>query len=219
MKDLLGVTAMMITTSYKGKEFFRVGYYIYNSLPDLDQADGIIAPQIDVSQIQRSILVDKPKIINNPIDWEEQEKDMQLMTQILGGVEEPSRANENWLNFSNNSINFNGLFKNSTATEFTKPALNNGLWSNQFNTSNNNNPSGTFNQSNERSESSFNSNIQQNPSNHYQSSLFNKENVAAMGMQQSGYEMQKPLFDNNAQINQYHQPMNSGFGIFGQSYQ
>jgi histone chaperone ASF1 len=29
--DILGVTALIVTVSYKNQEFFRCGYYIYNS--------------------------------------------------------------------------------------------------------------------------------------------------------------------------------------------
>lgn len=32
--DLLGVTAVILTVSYRGAEFFRVGYYVYNQYTD-----------------------------------------------------------------------------------------------------------------------------------------------------------------------------------------
>ena len=32
--DILGVTAVILTVSYKEQEFFRCGYYIYNAYPD-----------------------------------------------------------------------------------------------------------------------------------------------------------------------------------------
>lgn len=30
----MGVTALIISVSYKNQEFFRVGYYVYNSYDD-----------------------------------------------------------------------------------------------------------------------------------------------------------------------------------------
>lgn len=32
--DLLGVTAIILTVSYRNAEFFRVGYYVYNQYTD-----------------------------------------------------------------------------------------------------------------------------------------------------------------------------------------
>lgn len=33
-EDLLGVTAIILTVSHRGQEFFRVGYYVYNQYTD-----------------------------------------------------------------------------------------------------------------------------------------------------------------------------------------
>ena len=111
--------------SFKGKEFFRVGYYVYNNISELESAEGatVDVTQIDIRKVQRSILADKPKIIHKPIDWEEQEKEMVLLSEMMGGIQtEPTK---NFLSFSDNSINFSGVFNNSGKSDsnnlFAKP--------------------------------------------------------------------------------------------------
>ncbi len=32
--DILGVTAIILNITYRGQEFFRVGYYVYNQYTD-----------------------------------------------------------------------------------------------------------------------------------------------------------------------------------------
>lgn len=38
-EDLLGVTVVLLTCSYKKQEFVRVGYYVNNEYPDQEMAD------------------------------------------------------------------------------------------------------------------------------------------------------------------------------------
>lgn len=67
-EDLLGVTAVMLTCSYKDQEFIRVGYFVNNeyTLPELMKAPPN-PPLLD--KIQRSILESKPRITRFQIDW------------------------------------------------------------------------------------------------------------------------------------------------------
>ena len=57
---LIGITVVLITCSYRLQEFIRIGYYVNNS-------STIRCPQ--VSQIERCILADKPRITHTPINW------------------------------------------------------------------------------------------------------------------------------------------------------
>jgi len=50
--ELLGVTAILISVSYKQKEFFRAGYFVYNSIEELQQYEG----QITEEEMQALIL-------------------------------------------------------------------------------------------------------------------------------------------------------------------
>ncbi|KAA0148026.1 hypothetical protein FNF27_02341 [Cafeteria roenbergensis] len=68
--DLLGVTVVLVTCSYKAQEFIRVGYYVNNAygeaLPEGEEA----ATAIDPEKIFRHLLEDKPRVTRFPIKWE-----------------------------------------------------------------------------------------------------------------------------------------------------
>lgn len=66
--DLFGVTAIIITISFRKQEFFRCGYYVYNSY--IDEELLLNEPQqIMIDRIQRSIFADKPRITRYNINW------------------------------------------------------------------------------------------------------------------------------------------------------
>lgn len=91
--QVLGVTVVLITCSYKGQEFIRVGYYVNNEwgeeLPegaeppeDLepskvrllsgspDRTPPFVLTLSRASQVVRNILAEKPRVTRFPIDWE-----------------------------------------------------------------------------------------------------------------------------------------------------
>jgi histone chaperone ASF1 len=102
-EDLLGVTVVLVTCSYKEREFVRVGYYVNNEYHDPDAppatnntttigADGttttnsmeeeeekpITLPNpIPLERIQRQILADKPRVTKFPISWGDEDTTME----------------------------------------------------------------------------------------------------------------------------------------------
>ena len=72
-KDILGVTAVMITCSYHKQEFVRVGYYVSNEyeseeLKEKEKENPSPAP--DMSQpITRSIMAEEPRVTRFRIKW------------------------------------------------------------------------------------------------------------------------------------------------------
>lgn len=61
MSDLLGVTALLLTCSYKSKEFVRVGYYVNVEYTDLelqvdDQGRTILPNPPRIDKLQRNIM-------------------------------------------------------------------------------------------------------------------------------------------------------------------
>lgn len=87
-EDLLGVTVVLVTCSYKEREFVRVGYYVNNEYynpdapppppPPQPNADGTIPEPlptpplpnpVPLEHIQRQILADKPRVTKFPISW------------------------------------------------------------------------------------------------------------------------------------------------------
>ena len=75
-EDVLGVTVVLVTCSYKNQEFARVGYYVNNEMEyppgtQLDDETGKPVDDIpvDFNKLMRQILADKPRVTRFPIDW------------------------------------------------------------------------------------------------------------------------------------------------------
>jgi histone chaperone ASF1 len=70
-QDLVGVTAILLTCSYKDKEFVRVGYYVNVEYVDeqLRETPPDI-PQLD--KLVRSILADHPRVTKFPIPFDDE---------------------------------------------------------------------------------------------------------------------------------------------------
>jgi len=74
--DLLDVTVVLLTCSYKEQEFIRIGYYVHNEYSEpIDPNDDkvTIVPQ----KIMRNILADKPRVTRFGIAWDGQEETKQ----------------------------------------------------------------------------------------------------------------------------------------------
>lgn len=67
--DVLGVTVVLVTCSYREKEFVRVGYYVNNEYTEeYDEEVGPPKP-LDMSKVRRSVLAEKPRVTRFPIQW------------------------------------------------------------------------------------------------------------------------------------------------------
>lgn len=66
--DILGVTVVLLTCSYDGREFVRVGYYVNNEYdsPELKE-NPPTKPILD--RIQRNLLAEKPRVTRFAIKW------------------------------------------------------------------------------------------------------------------------------------------------------
>jgi histone chaperone ASF1 len=69
--EILGVTVVLVTCSYKEREFVRVGYYVNNEYTvALEEGQSPPAyPALDMTAVQRQILADKPRVTKFPIPW------------------------------------------------------------------------------------------------------------------------------------------------------
>ncbi|XP_042456052.1 histone chaperone ASF1B-like isoform X2 [Zingiber officinale] len=67
-EDIIGVTVLLLTCSYVGQEFIRVGYYVNNDYDD-DQLREEQPPRILLDRVQRNILADKPRVTKFPINF------------------------------------------------------------------------------------------------------------------------------------------------------
>ncbi|XP_071703378.1 probable histone chaperone ASF1A [Rutidosis leptorrhynchoides] len=67
-EDIIGVTVLLLTCSYMGQEFVRVGYYVNNDYEDEHLREE--PPQkVIIDKIQRNILADKPRVTKFPINF------------------------------------------------------------------------------------------------------------------------------------------------------
>lgn len=68
--DVVGVTVLLLTCSYRGQEFIRVGYYINNDYvdPELRETPPAL-PQFD--KLQRNILASNPRVTRFMINWDD----------------------------------------------------------------------------------------------------------------------------------------------------
>ena len=70
-EEILGVTVLILTASYRDKEFVRVGYYVNTEYED--EARRLEPPAVvDFTGLIRNVLVEKPRVtrFNNPWDSE-----------------------------------------------------------------------------------------------------------------------------------------------------
>jgi histone chaperone ASF1 len=87
--DVLGVTVLLVTCSYRSKEFIRVGYYVNNEYTwdeeenkdkketqdnvddgmEVDNAAREPPMPLDMTKVVRTILANKPRVTRFPINW------------------------------------------------------------------------------------------------------------------------------------------------------
>lgn len=70
VQDAVGVTVVLLTCSYRGKEFIRVGYYVNNEYADPELKENPpSSPHFD--RLQRNILATNPRVTRFKIDWDD----------------------------------------------------------------------------------------------------------------------------------------------------
>ncbi|KAK9815498.1 hypothetical protein WJX72_004699 [[Myrmecia] bisecta] len=68
-EDVVGVTLILLTCSYRGKEFIRVGYYVNNEYYDEELRESPPEnPMFD--RLVRNILADKPRVTKFPVEFD-----------------------------------------------------------------------------------------------------------------------------------------------------
>ncbi|KAL9225831.1 hypothetical protein vseg_001711 [Gypsophila vaccaria] len=67
-EDIIGVTVLLLTCSYLGQEFIRVGYYVNNDYDD-EQLREEPPQKVIIDKVQRNVLADKPRVTKFPINF------------------------------------------------------------------------------------------------------------------------------------------------------
>ncbi|XP_015791339.1 histone chaperone ASF1A [Tetranychus urticae] len=97
VQDAVGVTVILLSCSYRNKEFIRIGYYINNEYTEEELKENP-PPQPQFEKLQRNILATYPRVTRFKIDWNENEENEH---------EEPETMN------NENSITETSLIENS----------------------------------------------------------------------------------------------------------
>ncbi|GFZ44163.1 Histone chaperone ASF1 [Saitozyma sp. JCM 24511] len=67
--EILGVTVIIITASYRDKEFVRVGYYV-NTYYEEEEYKENPPPTVDWEKLHRNVLIEKPKVTRFQNPWD-----------------------------------------------------------------------------------------------------------------------------------------------------
>lgn len=68
LDELLGVTVILLTCAYDGREFVRVGYYVNNEYESEELVNDPPAKPI-IEKIRRNVLAEKPRVTRFAIKW------------------------------------------------------------------------------------------------------------------------------------------------------
>jgi len=90
--DLIGVTVVLVTCSYRDKEFIRIGYYIQNDYDEMTREVYDQNPELenDVTKVHRKVVHDAPRVTRFHISWDDEPTSPQqpqpLLQQQQGGA-------------------------------------------------------------------------------------------------------------------------------------
>ncbi|OKL60400.1 Histone chaperone asf1 [Talaromyces atroroseus] len=70
--EILGVTVILLTCSYDGREFVRVGYYVNNEYDSEELAADPPSKPI-IERVRRNVLAEKPRVTRFAIKWDSEE--------------------------------------------------------------------------------------------------------------------------------------------------
>ena len=66
--EILGVTVILLTCSYDGREFVRVGYYVNNEY-DSEELNAEPPAKPIIERVKRNVLAEKPRVTRFAIKW------------------------------------------------------------------------------------------------------------------------------------------------------
>ncbi|KAF7551540.1 hypothetical protein G7Z17_g4957 [Cylindrodendrum hubeiense] len=66
--DILGVTVVLLTCAYDGREFIRIGYYVNNEY-DSEELNTEPPAKPIIERVKRNVLAEKPRVTRFAIKW------------------------------------------------------------------------------------------------------------------------------------------------------
>ncbi|KAF5020357.1 hypothetical protein F66182_7629 [Fusarium sp. NRRL 66182] len=67
--EILGVTVILLTCAYDGREFIRVGYYVNNEY-DSEELNAEPPAKPIIERVKRNVLAEKPRVTRFAIKWD-----------------------------------------------------------------------------------------------------------------------------------------------------
>ncbi|ODM97936.1 Histone chaperone asf1 [Orchesella cincta] len=87
--DAVGVTVVLLTCSYRGKEFVRVGYYVNNEYSDPEMRENPpTVPQYE--KLTRNILATQPRVTRFKIEWDDKPAEAGTSGAAVASLEDNS---------------------------------------------------------------------------------------------------------------------------------
>lgn len=106
-EDIIGVTVLLLTCSYLGQEFVRVGYYVNNDYAD-EQLREEPPQKVLIDRVQRNILTDKPRVTKFPINFRPENGEREEQAPPPDDVGEEEDRNEGQLPLPKNKSDEDG---------------------------------------------------------------------------------------------------------------
>lgn len=66
--EVIGVTVILLTCAYDGREFVRVGYYVNNEY-DSEELNAEPPAKPIIERVRRNVLAEKPRVTRFAIKW------------------------------------------------------------------------------------------------------------------------------------------------------
>lgn len=91
--DVVGVTVILLTCSYRSQEFIRVGYYVSNEYQDPELQEN--PPEQPIfEKLTRNILASNPRVTKFKINWDDQANGQSTSNGATNGEEEGMQSGE-----------------------------------------------------------------------------------------------------------------------------
>lgn len=90
-QDALGVTIVLLTCSYRGQEFVRVGYFINNDYSDQELRENPPSKPL-FDKMTRNILASKPRVTRFKINWDDTTGNPEQIDGEVSGNSEVNQA-------------------------------------------------------------------------------------------------------------------------------
>lgn len=120
-QDAVGVTIVLLTCSYRGQEFVRVGYFVNNDYADPEMRENP-PPKPLFDQLTRNILASKPRVTRFKINWDDTPQNgVTGSTNGMDGEEVQFFQNANGASCSGTQMNENGCISTTDENSMAMP--------------------------------------------------------------------------------------------------